>query len=657
MPRKVVILLLLLVTPIWAAKRALLVGVNDYTYLPAEGDLRGCVNDVTMAKELLVSKFGFLPENVKVLVDGEATENNVLQAIQDWLVTPGSPDDVAYFHFSGHGSQAQDFNGDEDDGRDEVICPSDFQPGNWSSIITDDQLKVALGKVPARTITVVLDACHSGTGTRDLSLSRPRFAVFDTSRSQTRGLSLAKPVKKGNKGAGSGGAGRGDQRQVTISGCRPEQTSADAWIRDGFYAGALTYYLVENMKKAPSDMSYGELMERVVRDVLARNFSQVPQVEGEIDQPLLGGRDVEAVPANPVVAVVPFVLVDAANAGKVRLKAGYAQQVTRGSVYAVYPPGETAFKGPGVAKIRVVSVGDSWANCVTPEGGAVNQGCRARLILSGLEVDKLRLLLETPDAVLQSAVQKAMTAYDFVEATAEGQRFDYRLQIRQTEGQVELALVRDGTPGGSVSGNDAPAALAALRPQLENAYATKCLSVLDNPDPPFKVEVWANRGQTTDSLGSAPDEKSVQAQIGTLIRFNFRAEKTCYLTLIDLDANGEVNVLFPNQYQPDGRIQAGKVYRTGIKGEMPFQIRATGPAGREMVKVIASLDSLDIPSLKMGQAGPAGTRRIASGSEFVRQLIYDLTVSGTAVGDSLPVTRTDKWVTDYLIIENVPNVP
>lgn len=87
---------------------------------------------------------------------------------------------------------------------------------------------------------------------------------------------------------------------------------------------------------------------------------------------------------------------------------------------------------------------------------------------------------------------------------------------------------------------------------------------------------------------------------------------------------------------------------------MPFQIRASGPAGRELVKVIASLDSLDIPSLKMGEAGRAGTRTIESGSEFVRQLVRDLTVEEVSSEESMPLAPTDKWTTDYLIVETSP---
>ena len=55
------------------------------------------------------------------------------------LVAEAGPKDTVYLHFSGHGSQAQDFDGDEQDGRDETIVPED---GRMEGIadITDDEL-------------------------------------------------------------------------------------------------------------------------------------------------------------------------------------------------------------------------------------------------------------------------------------------------------------------------------------------------------------------------------------------------------------------------------------------------------------------------------------------------------------------------------------
>ena len=88
---------------------------------------------------------------------------------------------------------------------------------------------------------------------------------------------------------------------------------------------------------------------------------------------------------------------------------------------------------------------------------------------------------------------------------------------------------------------------------------------------------------------------------------------------------------------------------------MPFKIRATGPPGRELVKVIATTEPLDLKSLTIGNAGALGTRSVESGSDFARQLTRDMAAvyqpdrpdePGQAV-----LIPTHGWATDYLIID------
>src|ERR1700742_4574418 len=67
------------------AKRAVLVGINDYTAAsfpaPDTGplpdrdweDLQGAVIDVGILRELLISRYGFEPANITTLTDQEAT--------------------------------------------------------------------------------------------------------------------------------------------------------------------------------------------------------------------------------------------------------------------------------------------------------------------------------------------------------------------------------------------------------------------------------------------------------------------------------------------------------------------------------------------------------------------------------------------------------
>jgi hypothetical protein len=44
-----------------------------------------------------------------------------------WLVNGAQPNDSLFFHYSGHGGQTKDMDGDEEDGFDEVVYPVDFE--------------------------------------------------------------------------------------------------------------------------------------------------------------------------------------------------------------------------------------------------------------------------------------------------------------------------------------------------------------------------------------------------------------------------------------------------------------------------------------------------------------------------------------------------
>ncbi len=60
----------------------------------------------------------------------------MLSAMQ-WLVAGAQAGDSLLLHFSGHGSQKRDTDGDEEDGMDETICPMDYER---AGVIVDDEL-------------------------------------------------------------------------------------------------------------------------------------------------------------------------------------------------------------------------------------------------------------------------------------------------------------------------------------------------------------------------------------------------------------------------------------------------------------------------------------------------------------------------------------
>jgi TolB-like protein len=98
------------------------------------------------------------------------------------------------------------------------------------------------------------------------------------------------------------------------------------------------------------------------------------------------------------------------------------------------------------------------------------------------------------------------------------------------------------------------------------------LVMLHQSAPPFGLRLWTNKASYA---------------IGEKVVFNVEAEQDCYLTLVDIGTSGNLTVLFPNAYDRNNRIQAGRRYE--IPGaSYGFDIHVGGPTGIERVKAIAT---------------------------------------------------------------------
>jgi hypothetical protein len=275
------------------AKKAVLIGINRYRIPGA--DLRGCVNDVKNIQAVLTQDYGFADKDVTVLTDLAAT-TKAMRRVIGALVKDARKGDVLLLHYSGHGSNVPDGNGDEADRRDEILCPTDL---DWKKPFSDDWLRQTLDRLRAGvSLTVIMDCCHSGSNTRVLLppdapvieryLPSPWDLVAAESGRKLRGkvqgsLRVSPPAKRKQDIVDV------DIAELLLTGCRDTQTSADAYM-GGAYNGALTYCLVETLKEAGGQISYRQLHERTVQRLKQENFSQVPQLEGraaKFDRPFL----------------------------------------------------------------------------------------------------------------------------------------------------------------------------------------------------------------------------------------------------------------------------------------------------------------------------------------------------------------------------------
>lgn len=184
------------------------------------------------------------------------TRQNMIDAMK-WLVRSAKPHDSLFFHYSGHGGQLEDRDGDEVDGFDEVIFPLDFQEAG--QIVDDDLHEIMVSRLPTGCrLTALFDSCHSGT-----VLDLP---YIYSSHGRLKGEHIRGPARKRRATCAD---------VISWSACRDGQTSADTF-HDGVAVGAMSNTFISTLRERP-DQSYRELL-RSVRLILKPKYDQVPQL-------------------------------------------------------------------------------------------------------------------------------------------------------------------------------------------------------------------------------------------------------------------------------------------------------------------------------------------------------------------------------------------
>ena len=205
-------------------KRAVLIGINRYRIPGA--DLRGCVNDVKNLQGVLTRYYGFKADDIAVLTDLAATKKAIQAAIEE-LVRQGQPEDVLLLHYSGHGANVPDDDGDEADNRDEILCPTDL---DWKDPLRDDWLRTTFDKLR----TGSKSDCHHGL----LPLRHQHPCVAAAGCADNPALS-AQPLGHHGRGVRTQTARQCARRIARL----PAGTAQEIRHRGGRYSGTSRYRL------------------------------------------------------------------------------------------------------------------------------------------------------------------------------------------------------------------------------------------------------------------------------------------------------------------------------------------------------------------------------------------------------------------------------
>jgi len=293
---------------------ALLVAIDHYS--SPVPPLSGCVNDLKKMKGWLRNEsthFGQV--QIQTLMNHKATRTTIIDQFQSHL-GQASPDDVALFYFSGHGTREEAdpvfWTVDQDRKLESLVCIDSFQPRGGKPggpLLADKELRYLIHQLARKGphIVAIFDCCHSGGNTRNAYISEQIDDVRERRFINRARLSQAFPARKWQDFIFSDKIPYEKAQSEPITQLLPEgkhiQLAACQNDQSAFEVageGVFTKNLLDVLKRSEGAVTYFDLQSRL-QNYLKNRFDQTPRIyiTGDDESGLFEGflkKDVESKP-------------------------------------------------------------------------------------------------------------------------------------------------------------------------------------------------------------------------------------------------------------------------------------------------------------------------------------------------------------------------
>jgi hypothetical protein len=611
-------------------KLALLVGINAYQDAP----LQGCLTDVDLQRQLLINRFGFNPKDILTMTDEKATRQGILTAFEEHLIKQAKPGDVVVYHFSGHGSQVADPDRDFPDGLNSTFVPIDSSSlsgtrsqGGVVQDIMGHTLFLLMYALQTENVTVVLDSCHAGGGTRgNMQIRALRGgtqlkAVDAEQQCQQQWLSKLKLSPDDFKQKRKQGVAKG----VVIASTRRDQLAADSPF-SGFHAGVFTFLMTQYLWQQTRNEPLSSVFANVARSTTKASFTaQDPLVEvkpnSDYKQRTVYFVEQQMPPAEAVILGVEG---DRAQLWLGGINPKSLAAFDRGAILSIVDTQGNP-KGQVVLESREKLIGRGKLSGTAQPGTFLQE--QVRVIPNNVT---LCIGLDPSLGKDTTAAQQALQAMRRMEA----------VPLRQKEVQYILGRVTDAnqpdfrqqkvaklppvgsiglfTPGLEVipdsfgaAGEPVTDAIKRLQAKLKSLLAARLVKLTLNPDSSRlnvtaamtredQKEVLASAfpvrgvGKATSSNPPAPlPADASKLPLGTAVQFRIKNDepRDLYVSILVVDPTGEISVIFPNQWAATNdvmQVKAGQTVQIPDSRSDNFRLVAQEPKGVAEVLIIAS---------------------------------------------------------------------
>lgn len=235
-------------------KWALVIGISKFA--DSSINLKYAAKDAQDFKEYLVKEAKFAPDHVRLLIDEQATRENILANLGDkWLPRVANPDDLVLIYVSSHGSPSKV----DLQGANYLVAHNTDKNSLYATGVNMQNLvKMIKDRVHSDRIVLMMDACHSGAA-------------------NTAGKGI---FRIGNYSADELAQGSG---QLVICSSEPTQTS---WESKRYQNGVFTHYLLEGLRQNGGMNKLGQAFKHMQEKVQ----EEVLRDRGELQRPLLKSK-------------------------------------------------------------------------------------------------------------------------------------------------------------------------------------------------------------------------------------------------------------------------------------------------------------------------------------------------------------------------------
>lgn len=577
-------------------KVALLIGISQYapssTWKKIHAD-----NDLKIIREALLSQ-GFLPKDIQTLENQAATKDAIKSIIKRHFFSLKAGD-FAYLHFSGHGQQVPDQNGDELDHLDEALVPYDapeqYQKDNYHGErhLLDDELQAWLLPIrkklgPKGQLLITLDACHSGTATRDgdeLGPTRGSTLIMGATQSITKQAEQTfledDPAEEHTSLAPLFLFSATNQKGLNYEVKPPNQNH--------FY-GPLSYAFSKVFPQLDAKVTYETFYDDLLRELSVFHSSQSPSVEGPLHYYVFQGK----LKKQPV-----HYKVVQQNQKFARINVGAFAGILPGSVIGFYPKNTVNPEDQKSIYTGVIQKSQLFTSDIILDESAPKELMNYWAYTESLKLDELaiKVKLNIDQSTLhKQIVQQLPLLSNLVLVEKEA---DLTIQkVAQNPIQIFTARDQDITPSGinnlSVQEQAETILNQVLLPYAQAEYLRrfnfKDRFIKINWEIIPQVEVGQDANQKKEyqhaSLASKrkKDGRLVFNKGDKIkIKVSNSGQKAFYFSIFDIQPDNKINLLVP------GKRRTPEEYylAPGHAMILPHRWTLSDPYGQEVFKIIA----------------------------------------------------------------------